>query len=103
VASCVNSGTLPSPDEAALVTVTAVDIVSTVGDGEGARGGTAWTESFTFGSFLSSKGSGSGEGVRISGSGRDVAASGSSAAGAEATADSADGREDIDTLDSGAL
>jgi len=69
VVSCVDSGTLPSADEAALVTVTAVEIVSTVGDGEGARGGTASTELFTSGSFLSTGDSSSGEGERISGSG----------------------------------
>jgi len=93
-ASCGDSATLPSPDTAALVTVTAVEIVSTVGDGEGTRRETAPTELFTSSPFLSSEGSGSG---------RDGAASGSSTAGADATADSDDEREDIDIRDSGAL
>jgi hypothetical protein len=48
------SGTTPSPAAVALVIVTAVEVVPTVGDGEGARRGTIPTGVTTSCSFMSS-------------------------------------------------
>jgi hypothetical protein len=59
-----NSGTTPSSAAVAFVTVTAVEVVPTVGEGEGIRGGTVLMGlSTSRGSFLSSKCSGPGSGT----------------------------------------
>lgn len=49
-----DSGRMPSSADVALVTVTAVEVVPTVGDGEGARGGTVASGVSGSRSFLSS-------------------------------------------------
>ena len=73
-----DSGTTPSSAAVALVTVTAVEVVPTVGDGEGIRGGTVPMGVTSSCSLVSSEGPGpvsdastlrSGAGVRVSESG----------------------------------
>ena len=55
------SATIPSAEEAAFVTVAAVDAVATVGDGDGGRGGAVSTGSTHSCSFVSSNVSESGD------------------------------------------